>query len=134
MVMQASQYGASSLAMRRIMKEYRDIKANKQVFVYAEPLEKEPFQWHFTIRGPPKTDYEGGIYHGLVSLPYEYPMKPPYIMFFTPNGRFELNEKICLSFTNYHPEYWQPAWTSKFSIRSLSPGFFIRFLTILLAV
>ena len=132
--MQASQYGASSLAMRRIMKEYRDIKANKQVFVYAEPLEKEPFQWHFTIRGPTKTDYEGGIYHGLVSLPYEYPMKPPYIMFFTPNGRFELNKKICLSFTNYHPEYWQPAWTSKFSIRSLSPGFFIRFLTILLAV
>ena len=41
-----------------------------------------PF-WHFTIRGPPKTDFEGGIYHGLVSLPYEYPMKPPYIMFFT---------------------------------------------------
>jgi hypothetical protein len=22
-----------------------------------------------------------------------------------------VNTKICLSFTNYHPEYWQPAWT-----------------------
>jgi ubiquitin-conjugating enzyme E2 J1 len=32
-------------------------------------------------------------------------------MFFTPSGRFEVNTKICLSFTNYHPEYWQPAWT-----------------------
>jgi ubiquitin-conjugating enzyme E2 J1 len=32
-------------------------------------------------------------------------------MFFTPSGRFELHEKICLSFTNYHPEFWQPAWT-----------------------
>jgi len=79
----ASQQGASSLAMRRIMKEYRDIKAKKQIFVYAQPLENEPFQWHFTIRGPTKTDFEGGVYHGLVSLPYEYPMKPPYIMFFT---------------------------------------------------
>jgi ubiquitin-conjugating enzyme E2 J1 len=38
-------------------------------------------------------------------------MKPPYIIFFTPSGRFEVKEKICLSFTNYHPEYWQPAWT-----------------------
>ena len=38
-------------------------------------------------------------------------MKPPYIIFFTPSGRFEIKEKICLSFTNYHPEYWQPAWT-----------------------
>jgi ubiquitin-conjugating enzyme E2 J1 len=38
-------------------------------------------------------------------------MKPPYIIFFTPSGRFEIKEKICLSFTNYHPEFWQPAWT-----------------------
>jgi len=38
-------------------------------------------------------------------------MKPPYIIFFTKSGRFEIKEKICLSFTNYHPEYWQPAWT-----------------------
>jgi len=53
----------------------------------------------------------GGIYHGSITLPYEYPMKPPYIIFFTPSGRFEIKEKICLSFTNYHPEYWQPAWT-----------------------
>lgn len=44
-------------------------------------------------------------------MPYEYPMKPPYIIFFTPSGRFEIKEKICLSFTNYHPEFWQPAWT-----------------------
>ncbi|KAF9391940.1 Ubiquitin-conjugating enzyme E2 J1, partial [Podila verticillata] len=27
-----------------------------------------------------------------------------------PNGRFELNKKVCLSITGYHPEYWQPAW------------------------
>lgn len=28
----------------------------------------------------------------------------------TPNGRFELGKKICLSITGYHPEYWLPAW------------------------
>ncbi|CAG8567619.1 16181_t:CDS:2 [Acaulospora colombiana] len=27
-----------------------------------------------------------------------------------PNGRFELNKKICLSITGFHPEYWLPAW------------------------
>jgi hypothetical protein len=31
-------------------------------------------------------------------------------MLMTPNGRFELNKKICLSITGYHPEYWLPAW------------------------
>jgi ubiquitin-conjugating enzyme E2 J1 len=87
------------------------MQRKKQAYTYAEPLENEPFEWHFTLRGPPGTCFDGGIYHGLISLPYDYPFKPPYIIFFTPNGRFELHEKICLSFTNYHPEYWQPAWT-----------------------
>ncbi|RUS19732.1 hypothetical protein BC937DRAFT_87022 [Endogone sp. FLAS-F59071] len=31
-----------------------------------------------------------------------------------PNGRFELNKKICLSITGYHPEFWQPAWGSTY--------------------
>ncbi|KAG1240246.1 hypothetical protein G6F68_017850 [Rhizopus microsporus] len=31
-------------------------------------------------------------------------------MFLTPNGRFELHKKICLSVTDFHPEFWQPAW------------------------
>jgi len=93
------------------MKEQKDMQRKPQAYTYAEPLEDEPFEWHFTLRGPEGTAFEGGIYHGLISLPYDYPFKPPYIIFFTPNGRFELHEKICLSFTNYHPEYWQPAWT-----------------------
>jgi len=43
-------------------------------------------------------------------LPPEYPFKPPHIMFLTPSGRFETNTKVCLSFSAYHPELWQPAW------------------------
>jgi len=30
-----------------------------------------------------------------------------------PNGRFKVGEKICLSITGYHPEFWQPAWGSE---------------------
>ena len=30
-----------------------------------------------------------------------------------PNGRFELFQKICLSASAYHPELWQPSWSSK---------------------
>jgi len=35
---------------------------------------------------------------------------------FQPNGRFELNKKICLSISGYHPESWQPSWSSKFIV------------------
>ena len=41
------------------------------------------FEWHFTIRGPSETDFEGGIYHGRIVLPPDYPMKPPSIILLT---------------------------------------------------
>jgi len=44
-------------------------------------------------------------------------------MMLTPNGRFELNTKICISFTNYHEEEWQPAWGVRTAILGLQ-GFF----------
>jgi ubiquitin-conjugating enzyme E2 J1 len=44
-------------------------------------------------------------------------------MVMTPNGRFELNKKICISFTSYHEELWQPAWGIRTAIIGLQ-GFF----------
>jgi hypothetical protein len=42
------------------------------------------FRWHFTIRGPPDSDFQGGRYHGRILLPSEYPFKPPDIVMLTP--------------------------------------------------
>lgn len=50
---------------------------------YAQPLEDNLFEWHFTILAPQGTDYEGGRYHGRIILPTEYPMKPPSIIMLT---------------------------------------------------
>ena len=30
----------------------------------------------------------------------------------TPSGRFEPGTRICMSFTDYHPEDWNPAWSA----------------------
>lgn len=46
-------------------------------------LQDNLFEWHFTVRGPPDTEFEGGRYHGRIILPPEYPMKPPSIMLLT---------------------------------------------------
>ncbi|KAL4206209.1 UBC-like protein [Rhizopus microsporus] len=92
------------------MQEAKEIAAENAYEYSAHPLEDNLFEWHFTIRGPDGTDFEGGRYHGRILLPSEYPFKPPEIMFLTPNGRFELYKKICLSITGFHPEFWQPAW------------------------
>lgn len=41
------------------------------------------FEWQFAIRGPGDTEFEGGIYHGRIQLPAEYPFKPPAFMLLT---------------------------------------------------
>jgi len=92
------------------MKEYAEIQGSPNYQYTAAPLEDNIFDWHFTIRGPEDSEFENGIYHGRIVLPPQYPYKPPSIYFLTPNGRFELGKKICLSITGYHPETWLPAW------------------------
>eukprot|EP00160_Parvularia_atlantis_P016258 Unigene5067_Nuclearia_a/m.15542 Unigene5067_Nuclearia_a/g.15542 ORF Unigene5067_Nuclearia_a/g.15542 Unigene5067_Nuclearia_a/m.15542 type:complete len:317 (-) Unigene5067_Nuclearia_a:139-1089(-) len=105
-----TEYNQRSPAVRRILKEAKELHDDPSDEFVARPLDDDIFEWHFTIRGPPETAFEGGLYHGRIVLPPEYPMKPPSIVLLTPNGRFEVGKKICLSITGYHPEYWQPAW------------------------
>lgn len=83
------------------------------------PLEENIFEWQFAIRGPRDSEFEGGIYHGRIQLPAEYPFKPPSFMLLTPNGRFETQTKICLSISNYHPEHWQPSWSVRTALVAL---------------
>ena len=59
------------------------------------------------------------MYHGRILLPPEYPFKPPHIVMLTPTGRFEINTKVCLSFSAFHPELWQPAWGIRLILEAL---------------
>lgn len=103
-------YNLKSPAVKRLMREAKELcEATSQY--YAQPLEDNLFEWHFTVQGPADSDFESGRYHGRIILPPEYPMKPPSIMLLTPNGRFETGKKICLSMSAHHPETWQPSWS-----------------------
>jgi len=110
-------------AVKRIMQEARELANDPCTDYHAAPLEDDIFEWHCTLRGPAGTEFEGGLYHFRIVLPAEYPFRPPSLMMLTPNGRFELNTKICISFTNYHEEEWQPAWGVRTAILGLQ-GFF----------
>ena len=66
---------------------YDDVYSQVFVGYRAAPLEDDIFEWHFTIRGPPDTDFAGGIYHGRILLSPEYPFKPPHIIFLTVSCR-----------------------------------------------
>mmetsp|Transcript_13559 Transcript_13559/g.18602 ORF Transcript_13559/g.18602 Transcript_13559/m.18602 type:complete len:318 (+) Transcript_13559:84-1037(+) len=116
-----SNYNPRNPAVKRILMEIREFqRATESSHYTAAPLEDNIFEWHFNIRGPSGSDYEGGIYHGRILLPSEYPMKPPNIVLLTPNGRFEIGTKICLSVSAHHPEEWKPSWGIRTILLALS--------------
>ena len=78
--------------LRRIQSDIRELARNPSPMYSAAPFDDDMFQWHFTLRGPPATSFSGGLYHGKIMLPPEYPFKPPNILFKTPNGRFQVNQ------------------------------------------
>ncbi|NWX90746.1 UB2J1 enzyme, partial [Nothoprocta pentlandii] len=105
-------------AVKRLMKEAAELKDPTDHY-HAQPLEDNLFEWHFTVRGPPDSDFDGGTYHGRIVLPPEYPMKPPSIILLTANGRFEVGKKICLSISGHHPETWQPSWSIRTALLAI---------------
>ena len=111
-------YNRRSPAVKRLMREAQEL-SEATVDYFAQPLEENLFGWHFTVRGPSDSDFEGGIYHGRIILPADYPMKPPNIIVMTPNGRFQEGKKICLSISGHHPESWQPSWSIRTALLAI---------------
>ena len=50
------------------------------------------FECNFLLYNLEDTPYSGGYYHGKLTLPPEYPTKPPSLQFITPSGRFETDK------------------------------------------
>mmetsp|Transcript_6217 Transcript_6217/g.9819 ORF Transcript_6217/g.9819 Transcript_6217/m.9819 type:complete len:225 (+) Transcript_6217:328-1002(+) len=107
---------ASPLATKRLQRELKALHKNplSNPTIIAQPNESNILEWHYVLEGPkddPKSPYTGGIYHGKLIFPREYPYKPPGVIMLTPNGRFKPNRRLCLSMSDFHPESWNPMWS-----------------------
>jgi len=113
-------YNTNNPAIKRLMSEIRGLENNPDRSFVAGPVDdSDLFVWHFTIKGTPDSSFEGGIYHGKFIFPQQYPYKPPDVYFLTPSGRFEINKKLCLSATSFHPETWNPGYDVRTILTSL---------------
>lgn len=103
-------------ATARLKQDYLRLKKDPVPYVVAEPLPANILEWyvscycvakcgkdlkkkelrcfccfrHYVVTGPENTPYEGGLYHGKLVFPREFPFKPPSIYMITPNGRLVL--------------------------------------------
>ncbi|EDR21834.1 ubiquitin-conjugating enzyme E2 J1, putative [Entamoeba dispar SAW760] len=98
-------------SIKRLQREYAAFLKSPPPDMTIYLIESSVYECHFSFKGPSETDFAEGIYHGKFIFPYDYPKNPPEVYFFTPNGRFAINTKICLSITSFHPETWTPVWS-----------------------
>ena len=94
------------LSYKRLLQEFKDGLAsgmalgasaaaspslgNSTEHIRLAPCRGNLHEWHFTIAGPPGSVYEGGLYHGRVLLPADYPASAPRLQMLNPSGRFEV--------------------------------------------
>eukprot|EP00271_Cylindrocystis_brebissonii_P000007 TRINITY_DN1000_c0_g1_i1.p1 TRINITY_DN1000_c0_g1~~TRINITY_DN1000_c0_g1_i1.p1 ORF type:complete len:468 (+),score=114.87 TRINITY_DN1000_c0_g1_i1:400-1803(+) len=113
------QFNMKNPAVKRILQEVKEMQRDPSKEYTSMPVEEDIFEWQFAIHGPRDSEFEGGIYHGRIILPADYPFKPPAFMLLTPSGRFEVQTKICLSISAHHPEHWQPSWSVRTALLAL---------------
>lgn len=102
----------ASNAMRRLGRDLERIQHEDNRQLTIRPSSSNMLEWHFAVHSlPDDTPYAGGCYHGKLIFPEQYPHAPPSIVMLTPNGRLDVNRRLCLSMTDYHPESWNPAWS-----------------------
>lgn len=67
--------------------------------------------WHVTLRPPAPTPYHPGVFGIVLSLPVDYPFKPPVVKFVTriyhPNVTNDSLGNVCLALLK--SENWKPS-------------------------
>ena len=107
------------IRFKRLNGDLKLLKKEPLKYIRAIPYSDDMLTWYFILKGPEFSDYKNGFYLGKIVHNIEYPLKPPDFYMLTPNGRFRINKKICLSNSSYHSNEWSAMW----NIKSILIGF-----------
>ena len=108
---------ASGMVAKRIAKELHQAAAGDPAVwmhtgegVHIYPSESDVRCWRALIEGPAASPFAGGVFSLTVSVPDDYPLKPPTILFETPVYHCNVSDggAICLDILK---EKWSPALT-----------------------
>ncbi|KOS22382.1 Ubiquitin-conjugating enzyme E2 14 [Escovopsis weberi] len=100
------------MSTKRINKEYGEIfQTPPEGISVALPNDAAVHTWHVTLAAPPASAFSPGRFGLLLTLPTDYPFKPPVVKFVTriyhPNVTNDPLGNICLGLLK--PENWKPS-------------------------
>lgn len=101
----------TKLFLKRLYKEIELYKKDNFMLpnIILKPTEDLSI-WYFIVYDLKDTDFTDGVYLGKVLVHPNYPFSPPDFKFLTPSGRFDINKKLCTSFSGYHQELYSASW------------------------
>jgi len=99
----------SPITIKRINGEIKQFMKNQPDNIRIFPNPDNILEIYFLIKGNIDSPYNNGEYLCKLVHHYQYPLKAPDYYVMTPNGRFEVNRKICLTNSAYHQNDWAPA-------------------------
>jgi peroxin-4 len=107
---------SAASALKRLTHEIQDLQETpSDVVLHLGPVSDEDlFHWEAVLKGPrdQSSPYFGGLWLLTISVPSDYPIKPPKVTFITPichpNVHFTTGE-ICLTLLG--GEHWLPSYT-----------------------
>ncbi|KAI1001368.1 hypothetical protein K3495_g6830 [Podosphaera aphanis] len=97
---------------KRISKEFAEVSQNPPPGLQVSLVnESDLHNWNIVMTGPQESPYAGGKFTLLLSLPREYPFKPPKLSFKTriyhPNVTFDDNGSMCIGVLK--SDSWKPS-------------------------
>ena len=104
---------ATAICKKRIQKEYDELKLNPLPNIKIAYDTNNLLDWYCMIYDLNEEEYKNGQYIFNIKMSPNYPFDPPEFYFLTPNGRFDIDKKLCFSNSSYHKESWSPLWTIK---------------------
>lgn len=100
-----------SMATRRINKELSELGLDPLAGCSVlGPVGDDLFHWHAQLAGPPGSPYESGVFWIDITIPEDYPFRPPKVLFMTPIFHPNINSGglVCMDVLNTN---WSPALT-----------------------
>ncbi|GAA6062644.1 hypothetical protein JCM10212_003456 [Sporobolomyces blumeae] len=99
----------AGMSQKRIARELKDLENDSLPDgCTAGPVDDSIFDWKASIEGPPDSPYENGLFHLSITLPPDYPFRPPKVTFLTKIYHANINTQggICLDILK---NQWSPA-------------------------
>lgn len=81
-------------ATKRLLKELKTLQSENNTDVLLAPIGDDLFNWTAFIKGPPDTPYENAYFQLAITVPHNYPLHAPTVVFktriFHPNVHFKV--------------------------------------------